>query len=330
MKRIATLARFGTAASLAIALAGACGGQSFSGGDGDGGSSNAGTSQGGTTSHAGTHSTAGKSAGGSGFAGTSSGGSGITAGAGGSIGYDPACNAPPETGQCDDAFRRWYHDPASGSCQPFIWGGCGGNANRYDSQAACQAACPPPVSVYSCKLPSDCMVTSPSCCGVCDNPNLTTKSFIAYNKSYAGLPCGVAADTLPQGGTGAGFPGPGAPIACPSCPAPLPGQGTLKYFVPDCVMDQCVVTDVRTSAVSACKTNNDCKLRNGTSCCEGCGYDDYVAVRKDGSFEKLVCGGIQPPCAACMPQPPSNAIAWCDSNVGHCQVAYSEGGAPAQ
>jgi hypothetical protein len=333
MKRIAYLGRIGAAASFVVALASACGGQSFTPGDGgEGGSNNAGTTPGGSTNHAGTFTTAGKSHGGTSSAGSGMGGA-VTAGAGG-IGGDAACSALPETGPCDALIQRWYHDPASGQCYPFVWGGCGGNANRYDSQAACEAACPGPVNVFSCKVPSDCMLTTPSCCGVCDSPNLTTQNFVSYNKNYAGLPCGVTANTIPIGGSGAGFPNPGgspgvgAPVACPSCPVPAPGTGTLKYFVPDCVMGQCVVDDLRTSAVTACKTNTDCKLRNGTGCCEGCGGDDYVAVRKDGSFEKLVCGGLQPPCAACLPQPPINAVAWCDVNVGHCQVEYAIGGAP--
>jgi hypothetical protein len=92
--------------------------------------------------------------------------------------------------------------------------------------------------------------------------------------------------------------------------------------VPDCVNGQCVVQDLRTSPLTACMTSQECRLRSGTGCCEGCGGgDQYVAVRKDGSFEKFACGDTVAPCLACLPEPPANAVAHC-SDQGHCEVAY--------
>jgi hypothetical protein len=103
----------------------------------------------------------------------------------------------------------------------------------------------------------------------------------------------------------------------------LPGQGTLKYFVPDCVRNQCVVSDIRTSPVTACKQQTDCRLRNGTQCCEGCaGFDQYVSVRNDGSFEKQACSGGPIGCPACLPQPPANVVSYCNDQTGHCEVSY--------
>jgi hypothetical protein len=184
------------------------------------------------------------------------------------------------------------------------------------------------IAVNHCNVPSDCVLVTPDCCGVCDGPYLTTISFDAYNRQYAGLVgCGVVTDTIAFGGSpGVGnLPAGGVGnIGCPPCAAPAPGQGTLKYFMPDCVAGICQVIDVRTSNLSLCKTAADCRLRNGTSCCEGCGgVDDYVAVRNDGSFEKLACSGGPVPCLACLPQPPLNATASCNPMTAHCEVVYS-------
>ena len=59
-----------------------------------------------------------------------------------------ACTLPPESGECDAAFPRWYFDAATGECAEFLWGGCGGNANNFETREACQATCgaavPPP------------------------------------------------------------------------------------------------------------------------------------------------------------------------------------------
>jgi hypothetical protein len=223
----------------------------------------------------------------------------------------------PISGQCDAYIPSWYNDPSTGICRPFVYGGCGGNANRYPSLEACQKACPGGSPNYdSCKLPSDCLVTGTGCCGICDSPNISAHDLIAYNKQYAGLlQCGLALDVAAGGATSAGA---AAPIACAPCPAPQ-GQGTLQYFVPDCVAGQCVVTDLRTSAVTACKTSDECKLRHGTACCEGCGTTDLVAVRNDGSFEKLVCSGAPTPCLACLPGA-TDAVPFCGAD-GHCAIA---------
>lgn len=42
----------------------------------------------------------------------------------------------------------WYHD--SGECKKFIFGGCGGNANRFESIEECEKFCQVNVLVQSC------------------------------------------------------------------------------------------------------------------------------------------------------------------------------------
>jgi Kunitz/Bovine pancreatic trypsin inhibitor domain len=320
MTQLLSLLRIACAAAMVATMASACGGQSFSSGPGggggspsEGGSSKAGThSSGGGKAHAGSSSFAGTgqaggSEGGTNAAGTGSGG-GVTAGAGGGDPGDERCNAPPVTGMCDALIQAWYHDPTTGLCRPFIYGGCGGNQNRYDSLSACQAACPGGSPNYdACKLPTDCALVGTGCCGVCDGPGITAHDFVAYNKQYAAqvTPCA------------------NVDIACGACPPSAPDQGTLKYFVPNCVQAQCVVEDLRTSSVTACSEPQDCQVRSGNGCCPSCAGDQLIGVRSDGSFENLVCGNLRPPCAACLPAP--NAIAVCGAS-GHCEIEYAIAG----
>src|SRR5687768_14084602 len=105
MTRLVRIAHLALTATFAVVLAGACGGQSFTGTSGEAGSSStAGTGQGGSTSHAGTGSAgkaqAGSTTGGSGSAGAGVGGSGAPP--------DEACAAAPDGGVCNAYFPAWY------------------------------------------------------------------------------------------------------------------------------------------------------------------------------------------------------------------------------
>ncbi|KAK5621387.1 hypothetical protein CRENBAI_007610 [Crenichthys baileyi] len=51
------------------------------------------------------------------------------------------CSLSPESGLCRAAFPKFYYDPDSASCQSFVYGGCGGNANNFDSMEECMTAC---------------------------------------------------------------------------------------------------------------------------------------------------------------------------------------------
>ncbi len=53
---------------------------------------------------------------------------------------DP-CSLPPEVGDCDAVIPRWYHDSLTDTCRRFIWGGCGGNANNFETLAECRDGC---------------------------------------------------------------------------------------------------------------------------------------------------------------------------------------------
>ena len=54
------------------------------------------------------------------------------------------CELPPDPGPCRGALPRWFHESRTGVCIQFIYGGCEGNANNFETQEACEAACVEP------------------------------------------------------------------------------------------------------------------------------------------------------------------------------------------
>ena len=58
-----------------------------------------------------------------------------------------ACNQQAETGTCKGYFARFFFDASSGKCKEFVWTGCGGNLNRFDSLDECSSKCSRPQDV---------------------------------------------------------------------------------------------------------------------------------------------------------------------------------------
>ena len=52
-----------------------------------------------------------------------------------------ACGLPADSGDCDADIPRWFHNAQTGQCEQFSYGGCGGNANNFETLEACQATC---------------------------------------------------------------------------------------------------------------------------------------------------------------------------------------------
>ncbi|XP_016982785.1 male accessory gland serine protease inhibitor-like [Drosophila rhopaloa] len=42
---------------------------------------------------------------------------------------------------CDAYIPSWSYDSGNNECIEFIFGGCGGNANRFDSKEICEKKC---------------------------------------------------------------------------------------------------------------------------------------------------------------------------------------------
>jgi hypothetical protein len=62
------------------------------------------------------------------------------------------CKMPMEQGPCKILVPSWYYDNGAGICKKFTYGGCGGNANRFDTQKACREACRPSICSLSFKM----------------------------------------------------------------------------------------------------------------------------------------------------------------------------------
>ena len=268
-----------------VAVVVGCGGTAFM----DGGSARAGA--------AGTSSSGGAGPGG----GAAGNGAGAPAAAGASSfagASGDACTAPVAPGPCDAYLPSFWHDPKSGLCEPFIYGGCQGNANRYPTRAACLEACPGGGSNWgACQVDSDCTLTSVGCCEACEP--VADKDLLALNDShlteYTGRPACAALG------------------ACLPCPPAAEIQATGKYYRAVCQAGQCSVLDVRESAYTECKVTAECALRNGVNCCEECDASGFVPVRSDANF----CPEGPEPCPKCALQPPpGNLQTLCDGT--HC------------
>ena len=51
------------------------------------------------------------------------------------------CKLPSEVGPCDGFNPSWYYNYDEKKCKQFIYGGCDGNANRFETQTECQQRC---------------------------------------------------------------------------------------------------------------------------------------------------------------------------------------------
>ncbi|KAF7259322.1 hypothetical protein EG68_03561 [Paragonimus skrjabini miyazakii] len=51
------------------------------------------------------------------------------------------CLLPPERGPCMGRQTSYAYDPRSGQCVKFVYGGCQGNGNRFESKEECENQC---------------------------------------------------------------------------------------------------------------------------------------------------------------------------------------------
>ncbi|XP_068110923.1 amyloid-beta precursor protein-like [Hyperolius riggenbachi] len=51
------------------------------------------------------------------------------------------CSFPREEGICEQYTLKWYYNHLVRDCRPFLYGGCGGNLNRFDEKEQCEQHC---------------------------------------------------------------------------------------------------------------------------------------------------------------------------------------------
>ncbi|XP_062869785.1 protein AMBP [Trichomycterus rosablanca] len=68
-----------------------------------------------------------------------------------------SCTAEPDSGPCFGMFQRYHYNSSIMTCQTFVYGGCMGNQNNFNSEKEClqscrtEAACRLPIDVGPCK-----------------------------------------------------------------------------------------------------------------------------------------------------------------------------------
>ena len=51
------------------------------------------------------------------------------------------CSLPKVEGLCKGFIPQWFYNSDRGRCEQFVYGGCGGNANKFNTKAACLMRC---------------------------------------------------------------------------------------------------------------------------------------------------------------------------------------------
>ncbi|KAG5201920.1 hypothetical protein JEQ12_004683 [Ovis aries] len=53
------------------------------------------------------------------------------------------CLEPELKGPCKDQMTRYFYNATAGYCEPFVYGGCEGNKNNFQTLSDCLVTCSP-------------------------------------------------------------------------------------------------------------------------------------------------------------------------------------------
>lgn len=84
-----------------------------------------------------------------------------------------ACAQPKDSGPCLAAIPRYYYIPSADACEMFVYGGCPGNGNNFESRADCL---------------STCARQKPKLCGGGAGPSCAVNEFCKYDEIWV---CGA-------------------------------------------------------------------------------------------------------------------------------------------
>jgi len=54
---------------------------------------------------------------------------------------DKACKQRKAVGSCSDTLKRFYYNSITNRCEKFIYKGCGGNDNNFETKRHCETTC---------------------------------------------------------------------------------------------------------------------------------------------------------------------------------------------
>jgi hypothetical protein len=194
------------------------------------------------------------------------------------------CNLPPETGECDAAITRYFHDPATRTCRAFTYGGCGGNDNNFASIDECTAAC---AAIDTCSLPPESGPCEAAITRYYHDPGTDTCRTFTYggcmgnDNNFAnqeecegtcgatlpsGTACEVGGTVYPSGSDGIADPQSCNTCLCDqgqlicteiACPEPCPAGTEYAVSCSQCgPADGCEI--LRSDCLPTCQSNADC------------------------------------------------------------------------